>query len=119
MEIDLTRKTVLILRTCREDMSSHDEFMWPVEGYVEAPDWAPTSECGNGLHGWLRGVGDASLGYWGENSRALVVETYADHLIGLRGKVKFPFGWVIFAGSLADAARKVMERHPNVACIGS
>ncbi|WP_445081510.1 DUF7666 domain-containing protein [Martelella alba] len=45
--------TVLVLRTCNSDMTSRNDFVWPESGLVECPDWEPTEECGNGLHGLL------------------------------------------------------------------
>ena len=50
-----------ILRTCAADMTSHDGFEWPREGFVSAPDWKATDACGNGLHGlpWGEGNGEA------------------------------------------------------------
>ena len=45
----------LILRTCDANMQSHGGFQWPRSGPVAAPDWNPAPECGNGLHGFLRG----------------------------------------------------------------
>lgn len=110
---DPTRETVLVLRTCAAGRVSHNGFVWPESGYVEAPDWQPTAACGNGLHGWLRGEGDGTLGYFGLGALGLVVETYADHIIDLNGKVKFPYGWVVYCGQFHEAARIVAERYPD------
>lgn len=55
-------ETALVLRVCNADMTSHGGFRWPADGYVEAYDWKPKAECGNGLHGWLWGEGDVSGG---------------------------------------------------------
>lgn len=44
-------KSVLVLRACKADMSSYNDFVWPTIGPVKCPDWEPTDECGNGLHG--------------------------------------------------------------------
>ena len=48
------------LRTTDKDGKSHGGFQWPMQigATVTAPDWEPTAECGNGLHGWLYGQGD-------------------------------------------------------------
>lgn len=118
-EIDRTRETTLILRTCNSDMTGYNSFQWPESGYVEAPDWEPTVECGNVLHGWLKGDGNTNLGYLSVvGYKALVVETYTDHIIELDGKVKFPFGWVIFAGDLTSAAAMIQVRYPDTKVIG-
>ena len=45
----------LILRTCNSDLTSYNGFQWPESGFVEAPDWDKTPQCGNGLHGLLQG----------------------------------------------------------------
>lgn len=44
----LKKDEVLVLRSCKEDMTSYNGFQWPEKGYVEAPDWEATGECGNG-----------------------------------------------------------------------
>ena len=83
-------KTVLVLRTCADDGSSHGSFKWPESGDVTAPDWQPTKVCGNGLHGWLWGAGDWSLKNRAANIWWLVLEVVETDLIDIGGKVKFP-----------------------------
>ena len=83
-------ETVLVLRTCAADGSSSYGFKWPESGPVEATDWKPTEECGNGLHGWLWGHGDWSLKAKAEKIKWLVLEVDKSSLIDLCGKVKFP-----------------------------
>lgn len=104
---------VLVLRTCRADMTSYRGFKWPESGPVEAPDWQPDEECGNGLHGWLWGVGDYSLKHDDPNAKWLVVEVNASEIIDLEGKVKFPSGNVLYCGDFATAFRMVRERAPD------
>ena len=87
--------TVLVLRTCAADLASHNGFKWPASGAVEAPDWQPTKECGNGLHGWLWGAGDWSLKNKAADAKWLVVEVTQADVIDLGGKVKFPRGVVV------------------------
>jgi len=113
------KEKVLVLRTCRADMSSYGGFKWPASGYVEAPDWLPTAECGNGLHGWLWGEGDGNLGNWEHDAKWLVVEVDADKVIDLGGKVKFPSGEVVFCGSRLDATNYLVKRAPGKAVIGA
>ena len=86
---------VLILRTCKADMTSHGGFRWPEAGRCEAPDWKPAAECGNGLHGWLWGSGDWDLKCKDADARWLVVEVEAASIVDLGGKVKFPAGDVL------------------------
>ncbi len=101
--------TVLILRTCKADMTAHDGFVWPESGPVEAPDWDPTPECGHGLHGLLWGCGDASSITCPEG-RWLVVEANAADVVDLGGKVKFPRGQVVFVGT-RDEASAYLDQH--------
>lgn len=76
-----SRKTVLVMRTCSADMTSYDGFRWPKRGPVSAPDWIDNYECGNGLHGWLWGEGDASLGQCDDiNAKWLVVRVLASEV---------------------------------------
>jgi hypothetical protein len=102
--------SVLVLRTCNAKMRSHEgRFVWPSEGEVSAPDWKPTVECGNGLHGWLWGEGDGNLGRWEADARWLVVEVEAASIIDLQGKVKFPAGRVVFVGDRIEATTYLSE----------
>jgi hypothetical protein len=105
-------ETVLVLRTCAADGSSSHGFKWPESGPVEATDWKPTEECGNGLHGWLWGHGDWSLKAKAEKIKWLVLEVDKSSLIDLCGKVKFPKANVV-ASFLAwnDAMVFIRARH--------
>src|SRR6202453_4078144 len=102
-------ETVLVLRTCTEDLTSHDDFKWPESGPVKCSDWLPTASCGHGLHGLLWGEGDGSLLNWSEKAKALVVRVEKHSLVDLQGKVKFPAGVVEFCGGLKDAADYISE----------
>jgi len=106
----------LMLRTCTRQsdgrLTSYDGFEWPALGPVECPDadplyplrhWDPTPECGNGLHGFLRGCGDGGLASWGEDAVWMVVEVLASDVVCLDGKVKVPRGRVLHAGKHEDA----------------
>ena len=86
---------VLVLRTCKGDMTSHGGFRWPESGRCEAPDWKPAAECGHGLHGWLWGSGDWDLKCKDADAKWLVVEVEAESIVNLGGKVKFPAGDVL------------------------
>jgi hypothetical protein len=107
-------ETVLVLRTAKPDGSSRNGFVWPKAGPVECPDWAPTHECGQGLHGWLWGAGNitSSSDYATEGARWLVVEVAKADVIYLAGKVKFPRGVVVFCGEAKDAAAYIAARAP-------
>ena len=96
-----------VLRTCGANMGSHGGFVWPETGPVEAPDWKPIAECGNGLHGLLDGEGDGSLLNWDDDAKWLVVAI--EEWIELGGKVKFPRGEVLYAGERAEATRRIYD----------
>ena len=104
MSYGLPAGKALCLRTNNEDMTSYNGFRWPDSGHVTAPDWQPTPECGNGLHGLLWGDGDASLLNWDATAKWLVVEIDADSAINLDGKVKFPNCVVVHVGNRHSAA---------------
>jgi hypothetical protein len=108
-EVTTAAATVLVLRTCNADRGSTHGFVWPEKGFVECPDWKPTKSCGNGLHGWLWGEGDGSLGNWSPDARWLVVEVAASDIIDLQGKVKFPRGTVVHCGDRLSATLFVRD----------
>jgi hypothetical protein len=120
-----TAETVLVLRTCSANMTSHGGFKWPKRGPVSAPDWIDNFQCGNGLHGWLWGEGDGTLGYDNTlNAKWLVVRVLASevrhgkgHLIG---KCKFPRGYVVHCGDHKSATEYIVKHGASgKAVIGS
>lgn len=90
-----------VLRSCDANMQSHGGFQWPMEWQVTCPDFQNNPECGNGLHGWLWGVGDYSASKYHANW--LILEVADDDIIQISEKVKFPKCEVLFVGSLAKA----------------
>ena len=91
---------MIVMRSCKKDGTSHNGFQWPTEAGVEVvcPDWKPTNECGNGLHGLLPGQNDP--GVWhGE----LIYFLEVDSVVDLGGKVKFEKCKVLFVGEPSDA----------------
>ena len=120
-----TEKTVLVLRTCSANMTSHGGFKWPKRGPVSAPDWVDNFQCGNGLHGWLWGEGDGTLGHVDTpKAKWLVVRVLASevrhgagHLIG---KCKFPRGYVVHCGDRKSATEYIVRHGASgKAVIGS
>ena len=105
------KKTVLCLRTVAADGTAHKGFKWPALGFVEASDWKPTAKCGNGLHGYLRGCGDAESIDW--NGLFQVVKVIESEIVDLGGKVKFPRCEVIFTGSQKDATDILVKEYGN------
>jgi len=104
----------LVLRTCYSDMTAtYNNFKWPKKGAVEAPDWDPEPKCGKGLHGLLHGCGDAGLLYNNTKAKWLVVKILKGTSIDLKGKVKFPKGTVVYAGTKEEAVKIVAEAYPG------
>ena len=103
----MSKKKVLVLRTCNADMTSHNGFRWPKQGPVEATDWEPTYKCGHGLHGLLWGEGDGPLLNWSDDAVWQVVRVEeTDILTGkddLLMKCKYPKGEVVFSGDRKSA----------------
>jgi hypothetical protein len=109
--------TSLVLRVCESDFSSRNEFVWPSEigAIANCPDFVDSNECGNGLHGWLNGMGDSSASDFVDviDSKWLVLEVETDKIIDLVGKVKFPSAKVIFIGSRGECANYIYDRVPD------
>jgi len=106
--------TILVVRTCNADMTSHyGKFRWPESGPVEAPDWDPTPTCGGGLHGLAWGVGDGSLLDWSAEARWLLVEVAAADVVELDGNIKFPRGVVVACGARDVVLAELEQRAPH------
>jgi hypothetical protein len=111
---------VLVLRTCKANLTAYGGFKWPAEGPVAAPDWSPVAECGNGLHGLLFGEGNGGLVSWETDAKWLVVEVLASEIVKLDEgqKVKFPRGDVVFCGDRLGATEFLAARAPGRAIVG-
>jgi hypothetical protein len=119
-------ETVLVLRTCNADLTSHGGFQWPSEigATVSAPDWKKTDDCGNGLHGWLYGQGDhgASNSIGNVDAKWIVVEVPLASVVMLGGKCKFPSCVVRHIGDKESATAYLIANEPrakDVAVIGA
>jgi hypothetical protein len=114
-------ETALVLRTCFADLTSHSKFQWPNEvgAMVEAPDWIKSDECGNGLHGWLYGQGDAGVSdsIRHPDAKWLVVEVVIADMVSLGGKVKFPRCTVRHIGDKHSATQYLLENEPRAASV--
>ena len=95
----------LILRNCRPDGSSKHGFVWDTDiGAVNvALDRIKNEECGNGLHGWLNGIGDSSVSGYNNSNLWLVLEV--DKFVDLGGKVKFQSCIVKFKGTKSECSK--------------
>jgi hypothetical protein len=109
-----SKETVLVLRTCSANLTSHGGFVWPESGLVKCPDWKPAPHCGNGLHGLLWGAGAGNLLDWTPEAKWQVVEVEADAVVAIDGgeKVKFPQGIVVYCGERAGAVELIASRAP-------
>jgi hypothetical protein len=114
----MTEKKQYVLRTCNKDYRSYNHFKWPEIGPVEAPDWDPKPECGNGLHGALWGEGDGILFSW-ESDAVWQVVRVDGPMVDLDGKVKFQKGFVVFSGSQKDATDKIISLGASGPVIGA
>jgi hypothetical protein len=103
---------MLVLRTCKANMTGHNNFKWPESGPVEAPDWEPTFECGHGLHGLPWGLGRSGYLDWSDDAKWLVVEVADGDVLTGQGKLidkcKFPKGNVVFCGDRGGAVEYMM-----------
>jgi len=120
------KETVLVLRTCKNDLTSYGGFQWKESGIVEAPDFIKNNECGNGLHGFLWGEGQGTLADWDSNSKWLVLKVNKEDIVYFEcnDKVKFPKCIVVFCGNRKDATDYIIQngaKGKNVigACVSS
>ena len=111
--LQMKKETVLVLRSCRPDLTSFGNFKWKESGVVECDDFIANYKCGNGLHGFLWGEGNCELALWGKNCKWLVVEVRESDIIDLVGKVKFPKGEVVFCGDMETAMNYISSIKNN------
>lgn len=111
--LQMKKETVLVLRSCRPDLTSFGNFKWKESGVVECDDFIANYICGNGLHGFLWGEGNGELALWGKNCKWLVVEVLESDIIDLRDKVKFPKGKVVFCGDMETAMNYISSIKNN------
>src|ERR1035437_9786081 len=114
----LKKGEALVLRTCKADMKSYSDFVWPKKGTVKAPDWKPEASCGNGLHGLLWGEGDGQLLNWAADAVWMVCKVVETDCVNLSGKVKFPTCTVVYAGKQKDATDLIALVRPGAAVCG-
>ncbi len=93
---------VLLLRSCRSDMTSRDGFKWPESGPVECPDWDERPICGGGLHGLL--LGQQEPGVWYDSGKVIVFKADEADIVSLGGKAKARRGVVVYCGDMAGAS---------------
>lgn len=108
----------LILRNCRPDGSSKHGFVWDTDiGAVNvALDWIKNEECGNGLHGWLNGIGNSSVSEYNNSNLWLVLEV--DKFVDLWDKVKFQSCIVKFKGTKSECSKYLYDNGVRGKIIG-
>jgi len=96
---------MLILKLTDHLRQSHNNFQWPVSGFVECDDWDPDPTCVGGLHGWAKGDGayrhDSNDGQW------LIIQVDEALVVSVEGgdRVKFPKGDVVYCGTREGAVK--------------
>ena len=107
-----TKGHVLVLKSLPASMKAYGGFQWPESGAVFAPDWKPTEKCGNGLHGWLWGAGDAGLRCMDDDAKWLVLSVPSD-FVDLGQKVKFPSCEIKYLGDRETAVAIIQHYAPG------
>ncbi len=108
----LDSSKVLILRSCHAGFKARGGFQWPnqVGAVVTPARWDSSAECGNGLHGFLKGEGCGSLADWSETAEWLVIEADTTSVVNLGGeKVKVPQCVIVYVGQGDSAVAKRID----------
>ena len=105
------KETVLVLRTCKNDLTSFGGFQWKDSGIVECNTFVNDFQCGNGLHGFLWGEGQGVLADWNSDAKWLVVKVLKEDIVNFEcnDKVKFPKCIVVFCGNRKDATDYIIQ----------
>lgn len=92
----------LFLRTTNAEGRASGGFQWPMEvgATVTAPDWLPTRDCGNGLHGLLNGEGNYGNLNFDKDALWWIVE--AEDAIDLGSQYKFKSCKIVAFGKRED-----------------
>ena len=106
-----------VLKQVSPTLQARGGFQYPSSGMVECPDWNPRAECGNGLHGWLRGEGDAGLASHGDSGKWLILSVPTKSIVDLVGKVKFPRAEVLKVGTRDECTSEMVRLCPGAAVI--
>jgi len=104
-----------ILRSCKNDLTSTNNFQYPTSGMVECDDFDPEPTCGGGLHGFLLGVGDINTTTFDDsiNDKWLIIKVLKKDIVEITenngGKVKFKKGEVVKVGNLFEATKYLSQ----------
>ena len=99
------QQTNYVLKLLDKDYQAKNNFQYPQEvgAKISCPDWLPTQDCGNGLHGFLNGEGNLSSTDYRAKAMILDVKDYID----LDGKIKFEFATVVAFGEVFEITAKL------------
>ena len=94
-----------------KDGVSHGGFEWsPIGCWTTAPDWKPTNECGNGLHGNGPNTSPGEC-YWNTNkgTRLEFCEIGSERVSinGRNGKMKVKRARVLLVNELPEGFKKI------------
>jgi hypothetical protein len=104
---------VRVLKVVKNDLTTYNGFKYPESGYVECPDWKPTRECGNGLHGITKEYNGFKISthYNTKSIKWMVLEVDKNHILSIphhpihkEDKVKFKCGNIIYCSDDAEKA---------------
>ena len=100
----------LILRNCNPDGTSANGFKWntAIGAVNTCSDWVDNNECGNGLHGWLDGIGDSDASSYNDSPLWIVAEVEKFNDCG--GKVKFESCTVVFTGTMSECSKYLYDQ---------
>jgi len=104
-----------ILRSCRDDLTSKNNFQYPVSGMVECDDFDPKPTCGGGLHGFFLGVGNINATMFKDpiKDKWLIIKVLKEDIVEVTenngGKVKFERGEVVKVGNLYEATKYLSQ----------
>ena len=95
--------------------SYHNKFQYPGVGHtVSAPDWMPSEDCGQGLHGYLWGHGDITVSLYNPGELLLYQVHEVGEYISLTGKIKYPSALVVEEfDSIIDALNFIEYHTPE------
>jgi hypothetical protein len=114
----------LILRKVPRNMKGKNNFRYPKEGVVTAPDWDPAPKCGGGLHGyiWGKGCAEGSMPtriQYDDHGKWLVIKVSSKNVVEIPPdrwssrtksiKCKFKTGNVVFCGTRRGAAEFIAK----------
>ena len=106
-------KKFYFLKSVSPTGEAHDGFVWPLKkGAIVRPTrWSSEPECGDGLHGFLNGEGDATLA--SKKPDAIWIVFSASEYVDLYGKAKVPEARVEFFGPREKAAAWIAKKCPG------